>query len=88
VGHEPSVHPNKGYATLKKKRSNKYSNLGLNHRISNRNVCKAFQPFRNITETTFVDHLIHLHEPLAVHGPQVKNPWRRRCGPQTALLTS
>jgi len=37
-----SVHSDKGYEPLKKKRCNKYSKSGVNHRSNNLNVCKAY----------------------------------------------
>jgi len=43
VGHgRLLIHLNKGYESLKKKLCNEYFKLGLNHRSSNRNVCKAY----------------------------------------------
>jgi len=36
---------------LKKNRCNKYLKLGLNHRFGNRNICKAYYPFRNVKQS-------------------------------------
>jgi len=46
------AHPNKGYGPLESKRCNKYLKFGLNHRSSDRNVCKVYLPFKSQSWTS------------------------------------
>jgi len=73
VGHEPLAYPNKGYGPFKKKSCNEYLKLGFSHRSTNRNVCKAYQPFRNVRVKP-INHLNHIHRPVRSSRTPVQEP--------------